>query len=189
MVRKQRQRTEDQRLWQAFKAGEQPAFLVLYDQHFPALFQYCRQITTDTPLIEDTIHDLFLSLWERRIQLGAVQSIRAYLLTSARRRLLLHLRQPSTETLSPSLPGDSFEVTSDATSEDALSQALQALNPRQREVLYLKFYQNLSYQEVAESLAINVATVYKTAQRSLTKLKSILTTRSVACLTVLLLLL
>ena len=161
---------QDQIVWEAFRAGEHQAFLALYDQYFPVLFRYCRQLTPDTAMVEDVIHDLFLELWDRRHRLGPVRSAQAYLLASVRRKMIRQTQQSTPERLPETLP-EPFELIESATLKDSLAGALQTLNEQQREILYLKFYQNLSYQEVAETLELKAATVYKTAQRALRKLK------------------
>ena len=165
----------DSILWQKFKSGDRQAFLTLYDQYFPVLFRYCRQITPATQLIEDTIHDLFITLWDRRHHLGEVQSIQSYLITSARRLIVQQLKKDSGEELSDNLSTAPFELMIGATLECDLAKALQELNEKQREVLFLKFYNGLSYQEIAEAMNLRLDTVYKIAKRSLNKLKKRLT--------------
>ncbi|MEJ7830747.1 MAG: sigma factor-like helix-turn-helix DNA-binding protein, partial [Segetibacter sp.] len=49
--------------------------------------------------------------------------------------------------------------------------ALKALTPHQREAIFLRFYQTLSYEEVAETLNISVKATYKIIARSLSALK------------------
>lgn len=174
----------DSILWQKFKSGDRQAFLTLYDQYFPVLFRYCRQITPDTQLIEDTIHDLFITLWNRRHYLGEVQSIQSYLITSARRLIVQQLKKDSGEELTDNLSTAPFELIIGATVECDLAQALQELNEKQREVLFLKFYNNLSYQEISEVMNLRLDTVYKIAKRSLGKLRKKLTVAQEASINV-----
>ena len=162
-------------IWQKFKSGDRQAFLTLYDQYFPVLFRYCRQMTPATQLIEDTIHDLFITLWDRRHYLGEVQSVQAYLITSARRLIIQRLKKDSGEELTDKLSIAPFELVIDMTVPCDLAQALQELNEKQREVLFLKFYNGLSYQEIAEAMNLRLDTVYKIAKRSLSKLRKRLT--------------
>ncbi len=163
--------TGDLYVWQRFRAGDRSAFLSIYDQYFPLLCHYCFQITPDKQLIEDVIHDLFIALWDRRQHLGRVHSIKAYLMVSARRQLIRQLKRNTGEELSNKMIASSFELVIEPTMELYLLQALKSLNDQQREVIYLKFYNNLSYQEIAEVTDTKLDTVYKTIQRTLRKLK------------------
>lgn len=172
--------TTDEILWQKFRGGDQAAFLALYDQYFPVLFRYCKQLTPSIPLVEDTIHDLFVSLWDHRHQLGTIRSMQSYLITSVRRQLLKALKNDKSEELTDTLQIPPFELIADSTLQFDLMQALQELNEKQREVLYLKFYNGLSYYEIAEIMDIQIDTVYKIARRSLTKLKKRLLIAKVA---------
>ncbi len=157
--------------WQKFKRGDSLAFLALYDQYFPLLFRYCKQITPATQLIEDVIHDLFVYLWIHKENLSNVQSVQAYLITSVRRRVLTEIKNQPSE-----LPGSNsacipFEIALNSAIESELKEKILELNEKQREVLFLKFYNDLSYQEIAEIMDIKVDAVYKIAKRSLGKLK------------------
>lgn len=174
----------DSIIWQKFKSGDRQAFLTLYDQYFPVLFRYCRQITPATQLIEDTIHDLFVSLWERRHHLSEVQSIKPYLITSARRLIIQQLKKDPGEELTDKLSIPPFELIINTTVPCDLAQALQELNEKQREVLFLKFYNGLSYQEISEVMNLRLDTVYKIAKRSMGKLRKKLTVAQEASINV-----
>ncbi|NJN28278.1 MAG: sigma-70 family RNA polymerase sigma factor [Cyclobacteriaceae bacterium] len=147
------------------------AFLTLYDQYFPLLFRYCRQITPATQLIEDTIHDLFVYLWDHKQNINDISSVRAYLISSVRRRLLKEMKNESKELIVNDTEATAFEFMFDSDLESGLRQKMLELSEKQREVLYLKFYNNLSFQEIAEIMDITIDAVYKIAKRSLHKLK------------------
>ena len=168
--------TGDLYVWERFRAGDRSAFLSIYDQHFPLLCRYCFQITPDKQLIEDVIHDLFVALWDRREHLGRVHSTKAYLMVSTRRQLIRQLQRNTGEELSNKVIASSFELAIEPTLKSYLPQALKSLNDRQREMIYLKFYNNLSNQEIAEITNTKLDTVYKTIQRTLRKLKEQLPT-------------
>ena len=163
-------RNTDGNLWQRFKDGDRQAFLSLYDQYFPILFRYCKQITHNAEVIEDAIQDLFLSLWDRRSHLREAKSVKAYMMASVRRILLKQLKDNRLVELNHALEIPAFQPNESPQQLD-LVQALEQLSEKQREVLFLKFYNNLSYREVAEVMDIPVDTVYKISKRSLKGLK------------------
>lgn len=55
---------------------------------------------------------------------------------------------------------------------EKLSKAFSELTPRQFEAIFLRFYMNQSYEQVAESMGITVKATYKLMARSLTELKN-----------------
>ena len=59
--------------------------------------------------------------------------------------------------------------------QQRLQAALDKLTARQREAIFLRFYEGLSYEEVAAVLKITVKATYKIMARSLTALKETLT--------------
>lgn len=168
----------DSSLWQEFKCGDRQAFLIIYDRYFPVVFQYCKQVTLDDQLIEDTIHDLFITLWDRRQRLGDVTSIKSYLIIASRRNLIHQLKERRVEELPDHLSIPPFEFNTEQTQlSSKVLEALQTLNEQHREVLYLKFYNNLSFQEISEIMELKVDTIYKMVARSLSKLRKELPAR------------
>jgi len=150
-------------LWNAFTGGDRDAFSVLFRRFYPLLFQYGCKISPDTETVEDAIHELFLELWQKQ-STPAVQSVKAYLLQSLKFKLYKgfrgrqHLKALGDE----DLPG--FELSSETMmiqreeDDEKISKVfagLQALTPRQREVIYLKIYKGLSYEEVGEVMQLN----------------------------------
>ncbi|MBK9737828.1 MAG: hypothetical protein IPO92_23990 [Saprospiraceae bacterium] len=61
---------DDLTLWSKLKNGEQKAFKEIYDRHIRDLENYCKKFTKDIELIEDTLHDLFVQIWQRRDSSG-----------------------------------------------------------------------------------------------------------------------
>ncbi len=59
-----------------------------------------------------------------------------------------------------------------------LRQAVNALSVKQREVIFLTFYENLTQQQVASVLAVEIKTVRNLLCKSIKALRSILTTTS-----------
>ena len=183
------------RLWNAFKAGDWDAYTSLYHAYFRLLNNYGYKFTRDVNLIEDVIHDLFVNLWTNRENLGNPFSVRNYLYKSVRNMLFRKIRNQSrfsdlTET-DEHVP---FEVSFDhqlmfneeqKRIQDTLKSVLNQLPPRQREIVYLRFYDNLSYEEIADIMGINVSSTYKLLYKALENLQQSLGAISVLALDVL----
>lgn len=153
----------DNALWDAYKQGNREAFSELFRKYYTPLFQYGSKIISDSVLLEDCIQELFLELWKTKNQV-VVKSVKAYLFKSLKYKLyrVLGQRRLQSEGLLKDemvfeLSHDTFMVNREEEQERArlLLAAFNKLSHRQKEVIYLKFFQGLSYEEVSEIMEIN----------------------------------
>lgn len=176
--------TEDKILWQAFKKGDESAFTILYQKYVRILYSYGKKLIADEEAVEDMIQDLFIDLWQSRTKLADVESPKFYLFRSLRRRI--HKSQLSghhnqsweivdDHILPVSLPKEYeiIEAENSQRQKDELNVWLKNLPVRQYEVLMLKFYQDFSYEEIAEMLTINEQSVRNLIQRAVLKLRQL----------------
>lgn len=160
----------------SFEAGNTTAWEELYSTWFRKLFNYGRKFSPDEGLIEDVIQDIFLTLWQQgNIH---IRSLGSYLFTSFRNNLLrkisLH-RQSETELLSDEydfhieLATDQQMIRDERRDENTrkIARALTGLTARQREFIFLRFYQQLTYEEISAVMDISVKAVYKLAARAI----------------------
>ena len=118
---------------------------------------------------------------EKRERLGPTDSIRFYLFTVLRRTLLRrraenHRLSGNPAFLENALAEDSFEVQlieNQATvhTNFLLQKALDRLSGRQREVVFLRFYDELTFEEIARIMDIDVKSVYKLTYKALDSLR------------------
>jgi RNA polymerase sigma factor (sigma-70 family) len=160
----------DHQLWQRLKDGNEDALERIYREHIDALLKYGCQFSRDSNLIEDCVHDLFVELWRNRSGLGDTDSIRPYLLVALRRKIIKQVKrlqktqnERDTEEINfiatPAI--DEAIIGREISQEQAtkIKQAMTNLSRRQREALYLKYYEGLSYDEICEALGINYQSV------------------------------
>ena len=156
----------DQKLWTSLQEGHRAALQVIYQKHVDALLQYGYRFSADTTLIEDSIHDLFLHIWERRKNLSSTDSIRKYLLVALRRQLIKKIKKshqvvskdPAEDfTFQCEIAIDQLMIQSemDQAQKNALKKVFAQLSQRQREAIYLKYYENLDYQTICEMMGIS----------------------------------
>jgi RNA polymerase sigma factor (sigma-70 family) len=154
-------------LWHAFQQGDEAAFRALYQTHFRHLMNYGLRFVGSAAVVEDGIQDLFLELWQYRQRLAQPQSVRFYLLRGLRNRLSAYLRQALTFAEVP-LNEDEYPFALEASSEQRwidldvdeaqrrrIRLALDQLTPRQREIIYLRYFNDLSYEQICDLLGIN----------------------------------
>ncbi|SEI78636.1 RNA polymerase sigma-70 factor, ECF subfamily [Dyadobacter koreensis] len=177
--------TEDKVLWKAFKHGDENAFTLLYQKYVRILYGYGKKLLNDEEAVEDMIQDLFIDLWQSRTKLADVESPKFYLFRSLRRRI--HKSQTGNYPINQRWDFDDdrihpvtfpkeyeiIEAESSKRQKDELDAWLKNLPVRQYEVLMLKFYQDFSYEEIAQILTINEQSVRNLIQRAVLKLRQL----------------
>ena len=172
-------------LWKRFCRGEQEALNLIYQGHVDDLYHYGMHFCRDSERVKDCLQDLFQCLWHDREHLNVeINNTRYYLITSLRRRLLRSLertRRNRTVEL-----GDTFDFELIPSREDIiirdetylrlakdLHEGISTLSRRQREAIYLRFYQNISYEEIAKLMDIKVESVYNIISKAIALLKNL----------------
>lgn len=173
----------DENLWTQLRAGDERALRGLYDRFRDPLHYYLLKITQDEAAAQQVLQDLFVQLWESRGKLGAAHSVRAYLFSSARRAALRRTgrerrrddRRRAWGREQPTLDFSPEDVVVDAERSelrrDYVAHLLNQLTERQREIVYLKYYEALSLQEIADTLGINYQSVINHLHRAVQKLR------------------
>ncbi|MGD1889199.1 MAG: RNA polymerase sigma factor [Cyclobacteriaceae bacterium] len=167
-------------LWDEFKAGSKEAFDEIYERFFQPLCSYGDRICPDKSLVEDVVQDVFIHLWTKKEHLGSTSTIKFYLFLCLKRRLL---RVISQEKKRPYIISDKYrfnlilKASPDVSPEAEemqmrLAEALKQLTDRQQEAIYLKFYNSLSFQEVASIMDIEVRSVYNLISRTIDILRT-----------------
>ncbi|WP_221391238.1 RNA polymerase sigma factor [Dyadobacter sp. NIV53] len=174
----------DEQLWRSLQEDDSEAFTILIKRYSRFLLSYGRKFSSDQELIKDSVQDLFTELWLYRKGLSKITSIHSYLLVSLRRKIFHSFKSfPHTSLGDPEEDEYSFMITFSIQDQwveseteqhrlDQLNFMMNMLPARQKEVLYLKFYQNLSNQEIAELLKVQYQSVSNLLQRALTFLRT-----------------
>lgn len=168
-------------VWKKFKQGSQSAFSDLYHRHYASLYFYALKSTGCATLAQECVQDLFVNLWNRRAHLSDVQQVKPYLF-KALRSILCRLPKSSNDLLRAATDAANQAMTfspedfmiqreEDAYRQDTLATLLNGLPARQREVVYLKYYEDLSYQQIAEVLHINYQSVVNLVYQAIKQLK------------------
>ena len=150
---------------------EKTKFELIFLKYHSVLQAYGMSLVGDNSLVEESIQELFIYIFEKNIDLEEITNIKAYLFTSLRRRILSKkqiLTIPITDI------SDEKEYIEDSNGEnEKIEDLLSALPTRQREAVYLKFFNKLSAKEISEVMEIKPQVVANTIFKALKKLKSI----------------
>ncbi|MDN5287984.1 MAG: polymerase [Mucilaginibacter sp.] len=170
-------------IWLAFKEGSWEAYTQLYNQNFKLLNNYGYKFTKDVNLIEDAVHDLFIKLWTNRTNLSTPASVKNYLYKALRNIIFRKMQSQSRFTEIEDDCPFSFEVSFDhvviANEEERALQnqiksVIATLPHRQQEIIFLRFYEDFSYVEIADIMEINVNSAYKLLYKALNSMENIL---------------
>lgn len=133
-------------------------------------------------MLEDCIQDLFVELWQNRKE-APVHSIKAYLFKSLKYKIFKALRQAGatagpdlSEALHFELSHDTVLVKDEERRErlGLLNKAMHQLTNRQKEIIYLQYYQQLSYEEVSEVMEINYQAARNLLYQAMKSLKNLM---------------
>lgn len=173
----------DNHEWNNFCAGDRTSFKVIYETYFNSLFLYGLRFTDNHDVIKDIIQNLFFKLWENRNSLHDVKQPRSYL-HRALRNLILNSHRDSKKYIHEPIDDEYYSFQLDMPVESKiihkeeqleihkrLKEAFRQLTPKQREMLYLKYVKQLSFEEISEILEISVKGTYKLHQRAIQSLR------------------
>lgn len=175
---------EDQQRWLAFQTGDKDALAYFFNTFIRNLYNYGLKFTQDEDVIEDTIQDLFICLWTTRKRLSMPVSARNYLLKAFRNllfRKLSRLRKMSKFEseyiffdVELSAEANHIDIEQQLIRDRRLENAIHQLPHRQKEAIYLRFYENASYEKIAEVMDTTVRASYKNVFRALCYLRETL---------------
>ncbi len=173
---------EAQKLWREYRSGDMDALATLMERLYPDLFSWGMRMHSEREFVKDCIQDIFLSLWKVQETIASVENVRSYLLVVLKSRILRELSKKENK-LYNSLTEDytfSVEFSADLRLIEEeheiyqlrkLAQVMNQLPPRQKELIYLRFHQNLSFEQIAEVMQLGRQSAYNLLQKSLGSLR------------------
>ncbi|MBO9201595.1 MULTISPECIES: RNA polymerase sigma factor [Niastella] len=178
----QNEHIEEHKLWDSFLKGDDKSLEIIYRRFFDELYNYGIKWLNDISLTEDSIQDLFVKLLRTRKNLSATTSIKYYLFRAFRSIVLDKLKAKSkTDHLDEAgkslfvfelSPEKNMIMQEENTSlQLRLTAALDALTPRQREAIFLRYIEGFSYEQVAAMMDLTTKGTYKLMARAIDALK------------------
>jgi DNA-directed RNA polymerase specialized sigma24 family protein len=149
------------------------AVAALYQLYYPALVRLAALLIPDLATAEDIVQDAFAAVHGRwRVQPDADAAL-AYLRWSVvhRSRSVPPLGEPAEDTGEPAA-GTGGPAAGTGEPGSAIMPALRALSPRQREVVVLRYFANLSEAEIAAATSMSVAAVRDHAAQAMSSLQA-----------------
>ncbi len=148
------------------RTGDTGAFTIIYKHYYKSLFGWIYHILKDRDSCEDILHDIFLQFWKRREEVSITDSLSSYLYTAARNQVFNTIRKRKVrealfENLELRIWGepDPENLLYQKELNSQLSEIINNLPEKSREVYLLSREEQLSYAEIATRLSISVKTV------------------------------
>jgi RNA polymerase sigma factor (sigma-70 family) len=172
---------KDQIVWNSFREGNRDALEIIYEENYSSLFHYGLKFTSDDDTVKDLIQELFIELIDSGEKLSATDNIRFYLLKALRNKLLKQLAANPKQkndhpdiagfTLVESIENQLIKREMEETVRKRVIASVGKLSKKQQEIIYLRFYNDLSYQKIAELFGVKIQTVRNLMGRAIQSLK------------------
>lgn len=164
----------------AWLEPEDPALAVtaLYHEHALSLIRVAHIMLGSRAAAEDVVQDAFCGLYRRWAHLAdkdkAIGYVRSSVLNGCRTALRRSRLQDRIMTYQPAAVSAEAAVLSSEERREVVL-ALRRLPGRQREVLVLRYYLDLTDEQIASDLGIALSTIRSTRHRALASLERLLT--------------
>ena len=168
MNRMFRQRKYDTRRIDRQYAEETDVYVMLYNSYADALYAYGMGFGFDNETVKDVIHDIFLDIMTRQVDLGRIVNIKAYLFRID--KCDLSDREPGLRVSLTSLDA-MIESEHVLRIRQTIESLLNQLSPKQREALLLRFVYEMEYDDIAVILDATPHAVRKFVSKGLGKLR------------------
>ena len=156
--------TEPKDLIVRARAGDTQAWGDLYREYAPAIFRFCRRAMPTREDAEDATMEIFMKLREKLVQFDPSRSFSAWLYKVAanhcwdllRRRKARHDKDmEDVEELPLEAPEpNQLERLIEERSSEEVRKALNTLGARARMALVMRYYSDMSYDEIADALGV-----------------------------------
>lgn len=171
-------------VWERFIEGDDRAYTELYYLYADDLFAYGMHFTPNRESVKDCIQEVFISLYKNRTKQRKVKNIKCYLFVSLKNELFDLFKKSreyyQIETIEPVFQTEySVEdlfVKAETTRYNIarVKKLLQVLSPKQNEVIYYRYVEKMSYDEIGELMHMNNQSVRNLVYRSIQKVREMI---------------
>ncbi len=156
-------------------------FSLVYKTHIHSLYSYGVSLGYTPEACMDAIHDVFCKLYAMD-EWSRIKNIRFYLLRSLKNRLMDIQKSQKKEinhgnisdlpfTIEVSVMDELIDKEEQELIRNKVESLLNLLTDRQREAIYLRYMQEMDYDEIGTLLNMNAESVRKLVYRGIDKLR------------------
>jgi RNA polymerase sigma factor (sigma-70 family) len=153
----------------------------LYDQYANDLLMYGLKMGYQKDVLEDAIHDVFYRICRSPHKLKKIEKIKLYLFKSLKNQLL-NISKSTVKNSTADIQEFNLTVRIDSLHllieeeeqkivKEKINKLLEVLSDRQREVIYLRFFQEMTYDEISIMLKMTPASVKNVVYKAINKIR------------------
>ena len=167
--------------WKLFLEGDDQAYSWIYTHYIQVLYNYGLQITPDSEIVKDCIQDVFVKIYKAKKKLTVPQNPKVYLMIDLKNNIYNTFNQERLQknyAFSLYQTEEQLTVKNEFIDQEArheemnnIKRMMKILTPRQREVIYYRFIEELSYDDICQIMGLNYQSAYNLLQRSLQKIR------------------
>ncbi|HEX8024498.1 sigma-70 family RNA polymerase sigma factor [Mucilaginibacter sp.] len=171
--------------WEQTLVGDVKSFSRIHDTLYSPLYFYLFKIVKDEDAAQDILQDLFIKFWERKERFGPINNVKYYFFKSARSLAINYLKAYRPELLDLQnckqidvvFSAEDLLVSMEAGRENRqiLAMALNALPKRQKEMIFLRYFDDWNYDQIAEVTGLQYQSVVNHVHRGINQLRLKLT--------------
>ena len=172
---------QDELLQEQLHAGDEQALFSLVLLYYNDLFRYALKFTAEPELTKELVNQFFIHAWENRSSFSGAKKLQPYLMVSFKRFLIAWHRTSQKNAFSTlediDLSAQPYEeyiisLQRDTHLKEALHEAIQSLSRRQKQLVHMRFYEQLTYEQISATTSLSIRTIYNKINIALKKLRS-----------------
>lgn len=176
-------------LWQSFLNGDDKSFAIIYQQIAPGLLTFGYRFKVDHELVHDSLQEVFIDLYLKRDKLDIkIDKLKGYLFAALKNSILKKMSSEKKVDL-VDFEAKNNEALFDveysfqdhlirneisAEAKKKLRSAISNLSAKQKEIIFLKFEEELGYPEISKILNITIESARKQFYRAVKTLRELL---------------
>lgn len=172
----------ENKLWLLFLEGDEESYSELYTIYVNILFAYGMHFTSNRELVKDCVQDVFIKLYINRSKLKPVENVKVYLFTIMKNALINLFRKEvehlHIDTIEPAFHIE-FPVEHQIIEQEYLSEQkkklegfMKRITSRQKEVLYYRYVEELSFEDICKLMQMNYQSVRNLLHRTISSIRN-----------------
>lgn len=170
---------ENHILWDNFINGDTKAFSNFYKKNYPILYSYGMSLNMSEEQVRDIIHDIFLKLYSTPTIIKDTSTIHSYLLVSLRNAFINQARKQNKIVdlehiefdFQYSVENDFWDKSEKAQLKSEVDNIIAQLTPRQKEIIYLRFLHQMSYEEISQVMHMSEQAARNLTHRAIDRIR------------------
>lgn len=169
------------------RSDSQEGFVAIYDRFYTPLLYFISKYVKKTEVAEEILADVFVTVWNRRMDFQTMDNLQAFLYISAKNASLNTLRTPNRIAYLESITAfehllvedkDTFTQMTYVELLQSILEEVERLPERQKEVFKLTYLEDKTVEEIAQQLEMSPTAVYTNRSRAVSSLRLILKSKS-----------